>query len=219
MSHESFDPYIRFLLAQPPADTSLAADVLTAPRWHESSSLDDPPPWEPQFEDLSSPSPLPLLHRRPLDPPPPCFSIPSPLRIRSHQFPPFRIPAVSDKFTDGFRVLYPHNIFERHGINRADWVRFLEDLGIAARLSGEGLSAVGSRVPVTPLLAHRIFPSRAIGTVYDSHFARNPAEEVRALIQIWNQCAFERRKIRVSLHVQPIGTSGKKGYTLVVESL
>lgn len=219
MSHETLDPYIRFLLEQPPADRSLAADVLTPPRWHESCSFDDPPPWEPQFEDIPSPLPLTLLHRRPLDPPPLCFSIPSPLRIKSHDFPPFRIPAVSDKLTDGFRVLYPHNIFEKHGINRADWVRFLEDLGIAARLSAEGLSAVGSRMPVAPVLAHRIFPSRALGAVYDRRFARSPAEEVRALIQIWNQCAFERRKIRVTLHVQSMGTSGKKDYALVVESL
>jgi hypothetical protein len=194
------------------------SDVIT-PSHHELSSLDDPPPWEPQFEDLSSLLSLPLLWRRPLDPPPPCFSIPSPLRIRSHNFPPFRIPAVSDKLTDGFRVLYPHNILEGHGICRSDWVRFLEDLGIAARLSHEGLSAVGSRVPVAPLIAHRIFPLHAFGAVYDGHFARSPVQEVRALIQIWNQCAFERRKIRVSLQVRPIGTSGKKTYALIVESL
>ena len=209
MSH---DLHIRFLLEQRPAD------VLTTPYHHDLSSLDDPPPWEPQFEEISSLPFLPLPRRRPLDPPPSCFSIPSPVRIRSHDFPPFRIPAVSDKLTDGFRVLYPHNILEKHGICRADWVRFLEDLGIAARLSHEGLGAVRSRVPVAPLIPHRIFPSRALGAVYDGHFARNPVEEVRALIQIWNQCAFERRKISASLQVRP-GTSGKKSYALIVQSL
>lgn len=207
--------HIRFLSP----DRSVAADVLTPTLWHESSSFDDPPPWEPQFEDLSSPLSLPPLRRRPLDPPPLCFSIPSPLRIRSHDFPPFRIPAVSDELTDGFRVLYPYDVLERHGIGRADWVRFLEDLGIAARLSEEGMSAMGSRVPVAPLLAHHIFPSRSLGAVYDARFARNTAEDVRALIQMWNQCAFERRKLRVTLHVRSIGTSRKMGYALVVESL
>ncbi|KAH0834651.1 hypothetical protein J3R83DRAFT_10161 [Lanmaoa asiatica] len=218
MSHSTLDSHIRSLLEQPPADTSPADGVFT-PNPRELSPLDDPPPWEPQFEDLSSLLPLPVLHRRPLDPPPLCFSIPSPLRIRSNDFPPFPIPAVSDKLTDGFRVLYPHNILEKHGINRADWVRFLEDLGIAARLSAEGLSAIGSRLPVAPLLAHRIFPSRALGAIYDWRFVRSPVEEVRGLIQIWNQCAFERRKIRVRLQVRPIGTSGRKSYALIVESI
>ncbi|KAN0085633.1 protein of unknown function (DUF4646) domain containing protein [Tylopilus felleus] len=203
--------HVKFLL-EPPLSDALS--------YYQSPSLSDsPPPWEPQFEDLSSHSSLQLLRRRPLDPPPPCFSVPSPLRIRSHNFPPFRIPAVSDTLTDGFRILYPRNILEGHGISRSDWVRFLQDLGVAARLSREGLSAVGSRVPIAPLITHRIFPPRALGAVYDGHFARSPLEEVRALIQIWNQCAFERRKIRVSLEVRLIGTNGKKSYTLIVESL
>ena len=209
-------PHVRFLLEQPPANKSSAEVPLPTP--HELTSFDNPPPWEPGFEDLSSLLPLPLC-RRPLDPPPPCFSTPSPMRIRSHDFPTFRVPAVSDRLTDGFRMLYPYNILERHGIGRADWVRFLEDLGIAARLSSEGLSAIRSRVPVAPLLARRIFPSHALGAVYDGHFARSPLEEVRALIQLWNQCAFERRKIRVTLQIRPIGMSGKKCYMLVVESL
>ena len=140
------------------------------------------------------------------------------MRIKSHDFPAFRIPAISDKLPDGFQLLYPFNIFEGHGIDRADWVRFLEDLGIAARLSSEGLSAVGSRVPVSALIAHRTFPARTLGVVYDRCFARTPLEEVRALIQIWNQCAFERRKIRVTLQVRPLGICGKS-HTLVVESL
>lgn len=205
----SRDLHVHFLLEQCPSDD----DVLT-PYHHES-----PPPWEPHFEDLSSQSSLALLHRRPLDPPPPCFSIPTPLRIRSHSFPPFRIPAVSNRLTDGFRVLYPHNILEGHGISRSDWIRFLQDLGIAARLSREGLGTVRSRMPVAPLTTHCIFPSRVLGAVYDGHFTRSPVEEVRALLQIWNQCALERRKIRVSLEVQPIGTSTRKSYTLIVESL
>ncbi|KAG6379488.1 hypothetical protein JVT61DRAFT_9973 [Boletus reticuloceps] len=198
MSH---DTHIRFLLP---------TDVITL------SSFDNPPPWEPQFEDLTSHS---YQARRPLDPPPPCFSTPSPLRIRSRNFPPFRIPAVSDKLTDGFRILYPRNILESHGICRSDWVRFLQDLGIAARLAREGLSAIRSHKPITPLIPHRIFHLRSLGAVYDGHFARSPVEEVRALLQIWNQCALERRKIRVSLQVRPIGSSGKKSCALIVESL
>ena len=213
MAHDSYN---KFSLEQHPTITDV---FISSESHHEPPSFDNPPPWEPHFEDLSSQSSPSSLSRRPLDPPPPCFSVPSPLRIRSYNFPPFRIPAVSDKLADGFRILYPHNILERHGITRSDWVRFLEDLGVAARLSCDGLSAVGMRVPIAPLIPHRVFPSRVLGGVYDRHFARCPIEEVRALIQIWNQCAFERRKIRVLLQAQPIEMSGKLSFVLIVESL
>ncbi|KAF9226020.1 hypothetical protein BS17DRAFT_749311 [Gyrodon lividus] len=192
-------------------------DVL--PPYSSLLSNTDPPPWEPQFEDLSSQSPS-LLHRRPLDPPPNCFSTTSPLRIKSNDFPSFRIQSVGDKLTDGFRILYPSNLLERHGISQPDWVRFLEDLGIAACLSGEGLSAVGSRVPVTPLPARGVFPSRATtGATYDSHFMRTPLEEVHVLIDVWNQSAFERRKLKVTLQTKPGDAMNNGGYELVVKSL
>ncbi|KAI5987937.1 hypothetical protein EDC04DRAFT_1461926 [Pisolithus marmoratus] len=159
-----------------------------------------PPKWQPQFEDLTVTSlqRLSTESRRPLDPPPECFSTPSPLRIRSHDFLSFTIPSLSDKLLDGFRVLYPCDLLEKHGITRDDWVRFLEDLTIAARLSAQG----------------RI----RFGVVYDAVFARSPLREVRALMSVWNEGAFERRKLRVSLHVRE--DRGKKsGYYLLVESL
>lgn len=207
----TLSPRVRFLL---PTDKSPDEVPL-----HDSvTSLDNPPPWEPQFEDVSSLSSLPSC-RRPLDPPPRCFSTPSPLRIRSHDFPTFRVPSVSGNLADGFRALYPCNVLEGHGIGRADWVRFLEDLGVAASLAIEGRSAVGSRVPFAPLLTHGVFPSPALGAVYAGRSARGSAEQVCALIQIWNLCAFERRKIRASLEGQSIMMNRKENYMLVLESL
>ncbi|EGN93920.1 hypothetical protein SERLA73DRAFT_163306 [Serpula lacrymans var. lacrymans S7.3] len=126
--------------------------------------------------------------------------------------------SADDKCSAGFRILYPSDLLEKHGIGQADWVRFLEDLGMAARLAGQGLSAVGSRVPVTPLPTRGIFSSRASGVAYDSQFVRTPKDEVQALITVWNQSAFERRKLRVSMH--PKGDGGAKtGWELLVESL
>jgi hypothetical protein len=53
---------------------------------------------------------------------------------------------------------------------------------------------------------------------YDSHFTRSPGEEVQALIAVWNQSAFERRKLRVSLQFK--GREDIKGaYELLVESM
>ncbi|EGO19286.1 hypothetical protein SERLADRAFT_418542 [Serpula lacrymans var. lacrymans S7.9] len=185
-----------------------------------SSSISEPPPWQPNFIDLTSQSHRAILSnlRKPLDPPPDCFSTPSPLRVKSHDFPPFRISSLHETLGAGFRILYPSDLLEKHGIGQADWVRFLEDLGMAARLAGQGLSAVGSRVPVTPLPTRGIFSSRASGVAYDSQFVRTPKDEVQALITVWNQSAFERRKLRVSMH--PKGDGGAKtGWELLVESL
>ncbi|KIJ63003.1 hypothetical protein HYDPIDRAFT_56326, partial [Hydnomerulius pinastri MD-312] len=127
--------------------------------------------------------------------------------------------SIGDKLAQGFRILYPSDLLEKHGIGREDWVRFLEDLGIAARFACEGLSAVGSRVPVTPLPVRGIFTSRASGVAYDSLFTRSPLEEVHALIGVWNQSAFERRKLKVTLQMKGSEVGAKVGYELVVESL
>jgi len=195
------------------------AEVLPPP-YSCSFSNTDPPRWEPHFEDFSSQSPsMSLLYRKPLDPPPDCFSTTSPLRVKSSDFPPFRIPSVDDKLANGFRILYPSNLLEKHGIGQSDWVRFLEDLGIAARLAGEGMSAIGSRVPITPLPARGILPPRATGATYDSHFTRSPLEEVHALIRVWNQSAFERRKLKVTLQIKLGDIMNRIGYQLIVDSL
>lgn len=197
---------------------------------HFATAEDFPPPysdpsssspkWEPQFEDLTAAAlkKFDEIERSPLDPPPECFSIPSPLRIRSHDFPSFRIPSLSDRLIDGFAVLYPHNVLENHGITREDWVRFLEDLTIAARLSALGLSAVGSRVPAKPFPTLGPFILWLPGSVYDATFQRSPLEEVKALVAVWNESAFERRKLRVTVQVR-VEKGKKAGYDLVVESL
>lgn len=176
-----------------------------------------PPKWEPQFQDLTAEA-LGSSDRSPLDPPPDCFSTPSPLRIRSRDFPPFSIPSLSDKLTDGFRVLYPRNLLEKHGITREDWVRFLQDLTIATRLAAQGLSAVSSRVPVKPFATHGPFITRLPGVAYDATFQRSPLEEARALISVWNESAFERRKLRATLQVK-VHDGRKVGYDLVIDSL
>ncbi|KAG1726030.1 uncharacterized protein EDB91DRAFT_1061870 [Suillus paluster] len=179
-----------------------------------------PPTWEPHFIDLSPelPQHSSIIPRKPLDPPPDCFSTPSPLRVKSNDFPPFRIPCAGHQLADGFRILYPSDLLEKHGIQQADWTRFLEDLGISARLAGRGLSAVGSRVPVTALPIRGIFSTRATGMAYDSQFTRSPREEVQTIISVWNQSAFERRKLRVSLQIK-VGADTRAEYELLVESL
>lgn len=180
----------------------------------------DPPQWTPRFERLSleSPGRLSQLQHQPLDPPPECFSTPSPLRIRSHDFPSFGIPSVSHRLSDGFQLLFPCAVLDKHGISRSDWHRFLEDLTVAAKLAMQGLSAVGSRASSKSL--HRHAPSMipAPGAIYDVSFTRSPLDEVKALIGVWNESAFERRKLSVRLQTKE-EQAIRVGYELVVNSL
>ncbi|KIJ04919.1 hypothetical protein PAXINDRAFT_141631 [Paxillus involutus ATCC 200175] len=81
------------------------------------------------------------------------------------------------------------------------------------------MSAIGSRVPITPLPARGILPPRATGATYDSHFTRSPLEEVHALIRVWNQSAFERRKLKVTLQIKLGDIMNRIGYQLIVDSL
>jgi len=213
------DPFM-----QGPSTT--AQDMEDPPSYADTSKHElvrtEPPPWKPNFTELPSTLANDPIPRRPLDPPPDCFSVPSPLRVKSHDFPPFAIPSITSTLADGFKLLYPSDpdLLTRHGITKEDWLRFLEDVVIAARLAGLGLSAVGSRVPVVPLPARGLFGGSrgTAGTAYDASFVRSPRDEVQALMQVWNEAALERRKLRVSL-VTIVGGAMRSGYEILVESL
>ena len=186
----------------PPAYTRNATDHL--PAW---SSI--------EFTDLTASGSPSDLARLPLDPPPSCFSTPTPPRIRTHSFESFRIPSYDQSLLGGFQLLYRHGQLSPHGISAEDWKRFLQDLGIAARLSTQGLSMRGN---VQPPRAG--FIRGKMGTAYDASFAKTPVEEVQELISIWNQSAFERRKVRVTLHPRTdVQARRREAYELLVEAL
>jgi hypothetical protein len=164
-------------------------------------------------------SPVTLGRERdgPLDPPPSCFSTPSPARIRSRSFESFRIPSVSSSISDGFQPLYAPNELGSHGIGEHDWAEFLAGIHLAAINAGSTkplpkMSAVGGMVSG---LTGRAFAGRQ----YDKAFVKSPLEEAKALVEVWQGSAFERRKLRVNLQPR-VEESGKRreGYDLIVEA-
>lgn len=165
-------------------------------------------------------------YHRPLDPPPECFHGRTPLRIRSHSFPPFRIPSLGPTLAAGFEPLYAPDALDPHGISADDWSRFLRDLRVAAHLAMRGVSAVA---PDRATQAPRVIrgnmgilsgPRAAGGGPYDNAFTKTPVEEVNALIAVWQGSAFERRKIKVTLHNRADeGRTQRAGYDLYVEAL
>lgn len=188
----------------PPPYTAKATDPL--PPWSASST---------RFEDLTHTEHTSDLARLPLDPPPDCFSSPTPLRIHSHSFEPFRIPSRGPSLQAGFYLLYAPDALPKHGISAKDWTRFLQDLGIAARLSAQGLNIRGAAPPPSAG-----FFRGNTGKAYEAAFVKTPIEEVQGLIDVWNQSALERRKVRVSLKPR-LDANGRQreGYDLLVESL
>ncbi|KAG9009391.1 hypothetical protein FRB94_012048 [Tulasnella sp. JGI-2019a] len=208
----------------PPQDFTLPPGP--PPRVEETAPSEPPPAYSPQtqpnqqavegFIDLTALSrvmgPAESIH--PLDPPPECFSTSTPIRIRSHSFESFWIPSLGPNLAGGFQILYPPALFEPHGISQDDWVRFVRDLGVAARLAARGKPAIARRPgPPAILSAQRLYSSRAQTRPYDQAFVRTPLDETKALIEVWNESAFERRKLRVSLHAK------QGGYQLLVEAL
>ncbi|KAI0338356.1 hypothetical protein BDW22DRAFT_706973 [Trametopsis cervina] len=134
-----------------------------------------PPAWSStRFVDLTEREHPSDLIRLPLDPPPACFSTPSPRRIRSQSFAAFHIPLRGTRITEGFRLVYAPDDFASHGISAEDWTRFLQDLGIAARISLQGV------LPRTDLIGGRA------GTAYDAMFKSTAVEAVQDLINVWN---------------------------------
>lgn len=191
----------------PPPYTAKASDPL--PSWAQSVDRD-------RLKDLSS-SVLPLSpDHLPLDPPPAFFSTPTPLRIRAHSFQPFAIPSNTRNIADGFALLYTDEL-GAHGIAARDWARFLQDLGVAARLALRGLNMRGQR-PRAGSAGGLLGMGSTRGRQYDSAFMKSPLEQVAGLVVVYNESAWERRKVRVTLRAKA-DERGREGYELLVEAL
>jgi hypothetical protein len=136
-----------------------------------------------KFGRLSYFPPLPSGADGPLDPPPSCFSSPTPVRIRSRSFEPFCIPSRGSRLLDGFEPLYPPSLLGPHGISAEDWARFLRDVQLAANMAESGVSAVApNRMGPPRALVKGILggPRSARGGPYDQAFVKTPQEEVRS---------------------------------------
>ncbi|KAG8864453.1 hypothetical protein FRB96_004956 [Tulasnella sp. 330] len=218
---------IYFPPSDPPPPASFAPPLGPPPGVTDETIPSEPPPaYYPQtqptnqaangFIDLTPLSQVMNLAEsiHPLDPPPECFSTSTPIRIRSHSFESFWIPSLGPRLASGFQILYNPDLLEHHGISQDDWVRLVRDLGVAARLAEQGKPAVANRPRPPEILSRQgLYSSRAQTRPYDQAFIRTPVDETRALIAVWNECALERRKLRVSLHAK------EGGYQLLVEAL
>ena len=209
---------------QPPVAHVLDTPGSEPPPPYTPHTSDPLPTWAsltPRFEDLTQSEKPSDLVRAPLDPPPECFSTSTPLRIRSRAFAPFRIPSRGTNLSGGFRLLYAPDVLSRHGISARDWVRFLQDLAIVARSAPLPVAPIPtpkSSSPPSPLIGWLI-RGRA-GSVYDATFGKSSLDEVTNLINVWNQSAFERRKLKVTLHLKSDDRGNiLEGFELLVEAL
>lgn len=84
---------------------------------------------------------------------------------------------------------------------------------MAARLATQGLGIRGESPRTTGLGVGSMR-----GRVYDAQFSKMPLEQVQDLMEVYNECAWERRKVRVTLKVNS-GNRGLEGYGILVEAL
>jgi hypothetical protein len=133
-----------------------------------------------KFERLSSLPALAPGAEGPLDPPPDCFTTPTPVRIRSHSFEPFRVPSRGARLLDGFEPLYPPSLLQHHGISAEDWAQFLRDVQLTAVMAERGVSSVAPRRMggPKPILKGVLGGPRAVhGGPYDQTFVKTPQDE------------------------------------------
>ncbi|KAH7093913.1 hypothetical protein BKA62DRAFT_721799 [Auriculariales sp. MPI-PUGE-AT-0066] len=162
------------------------------------------------------------VHERtgPLDPPPECFSTPTPLRIRSKSFQTFRVPSVSARIVDGFQPLYASEQLSTHGITAEDWADLLLGIRMTTLTAGQPNRSLQSTKELGPFILAGLAGRGFAGRQYDRAFAKTALEEAMALVAVWDGSAFARRKLRVSIH--PRSDDARHtlvGYDLLVEAL
>jgi len=144
--------------------------------------------------------------RNPLDPPPSAFTRPIAAYLDPRPFPPLSIQSHKASLQDGFPALpaapemalppgAPHP-FSTHDIPEADWLRFLEDIGIIAKLNGMKKAkaqiipaAMGVSLPIGFLISRGIQKKMQSG--------KN--EDAADLVDTWNQFFFQPRHVRAIL--------------------
>lgn len=126
------------------------------------------------------------------DPPCPSF-MRRPPHIDNNPFPPYSIPAKGKELAEGFKPYFPGGLLVPRDISPADWHRFLDDLDVAARLTG--IQQVISQVaPITMHLgASGYFVTKAIQKRMSAQ--KEPA--MWETVGVWNERFFAPRGVCV----------------------
>jgi hypothetical protein len=133
--------------------------------------------------------------RKPLDPPPECFSRAPQFFQQPIPFAPIQIPCNGKHLDAGFPLAYPSHALHGHDVPEPEWTRFLQDLAISGRLSG-GQKIAAHALPLTMHLgATGFLVSRGI----ERRMHTGKANQVGSLVDIWNGYYFNSRGVNITL--------------------
>jgi len=188
------------LSAQAPAESSQRTQYYNQAPGGSNQLAEGAPSSSSLFGSLSN-SFGPGPKRNPLDPPPPAFTRPI-AYLDPRPFPPLSLQSHKASLQDGFPALpaapegplppgAPHP-FSTHDIPEADWLRFLEDIAIVARLTG---SEKGLPMAMRIALPGGFLISRGIKKM----MTPQKSGDVTDLIESWNQFFFQPRHVRAIL--------------------
>jgi hypothetical protein len=136
----------------------------------------------------------------PLEPPPPSLSRPPPPRSASttySPFEPFYLPGKGEFVGDGFIPVYPGRVMVDHNISAADWERFLEDIVVAAELTGSQLFIGEVVVPLVLSPLHLGLGADFITEEITGDMQERKVPLAVALIESYQRALFQPRGVDV----------------------
>lgn len=134
--------------------------------------------------------------RDPLTPPPECFSRPAQLPAEGPlPFNSFEVSCNGRLLDAGWALEYLADVLPEHDIQESEWVRFLEDLALTARLKPRD-RIVSHVIPMAMGAGlYGILISNAVKRI----IKRGKANGVASVVDIWNGCYFQLRGVKVTL--------------------
>jgi len=101
-----------------------------------------------------------------------------------------------------------------------DWADFLLGVDLAIATAGQPNKSLQSTKHLGPFVIGGLAGRGFAGRQYDAAFAKTALEEAMAIIAVWQDSAFNRRKLRVSLHPRTAADGrNPSGMDLLVEAL
>ncbi|KAH8553272.1 hypothetical protein BGW37DRAFT_485110 [Umbelopsis sp. PMI_123] len=147
--------------------------------------------------------------RKPLEPPPECFSRAPQNSQQPAPFSPVQIPCAGPRLENGFPMMYPGYVLSTHDIPEQDWIRFIQDIAIAAHWG------TGQTMHTSSGYQTNYGSSRGLTGIMGMQ--RNTPQygssrQAAGLVDIWNTYYFHQRGINMILMHGPYPITGPNAY-------
>ncbi|KAG2186600.1 hypothetical protein INT44_002824 [Umbelopsis vinacea] len=146
--------------------------------------------------------------RRPLDPPPECFSRAPQYYQQPSPFSPVQIPCAGPRLDAGFPMMYPGYALSSHDVPEEDWIRFIQDIAISARYG------TGQNIQTSGIQGGGFGGRRGLVGMMGSQFSTpgGSTRQAASLVDVWNNYYFNQRGVNMTLMHGPFPITGPNSY-------